>query len=165
MSSVADLTFDDLKPGDRFTLDNCTLTREEVVAFASRYDPQTYHLDDASAAGNPLFDRLSASGWHTAVLMNRLVDRFFRRTAIKGLAGAGVEQLRWIEPVYPGDTLMGSLEILAARPSRSKPDRGVVTMSVDMRNQADRPVASMTITGIFQRRRNQPDSVGVDTHV
>lgn len=153
MTNLADVTFDDLKPDARFTLGNCALTLEEVTAFASRYDPQPYHLDDAGAAGNPVFGRISASGWHTAVLMNMLIDRFFRSTAIKGLAGAGVEQLRWIEPVYPGDMLVGSLTILAARPSRSNPERGVVTMRVDLRNQEDRDVATMTMTAIFQRRR------------
>lgn len=150
--NLADLTFDALEPGARFTFEGCELTREAIVEFASRYDPQPIHLDDAGVVGNPLFDRLSASGWHTAVLMNMLVGRFFQHTAIKGLGGAGVEQLRWIEPVYPGDTLVGSLEILAVRPSRSKPDRGVVTVRVEMRNQAERLVASMTITAIVQRR-------------
>lgn len=152
MKNHASLTFDDLKPGDCFALGNRQLTRDDVIAFASRYDPQPHHLDDAGAAANPLFDRIAASGWHTAVLMNMMVGPFFQGTAIRGLAGAGVEQLRWIEPVYAGDTLDVSMKIVAARPSQSNPDRGVITMRIDARNQADRPVASMTLTGIFERR-------------
>jgi acyl dehydratase len=151
MTDHANLTFNDLKPGNFFKLDSYRLTHEEAVAFASRYDPQPYHLDEAGASTNPLFERKSASGWHTVMLMNILASRFFEHTAIQGLGGAGVQELRWIEPVYPGDTLTGSLEIVAVRPSRSKPERGVVTMRVDVENQEHRRVATMTITGIFRR--------------
>jgi acyl dehydratase len=152
MKDVAELTFDDLEPGDRFALGTCPITRDEVIDFASRYDPQPQHLDDAGAAGNPVFDRLAASGWHTAALMNRMVGSFFERTAIRGLAGAAIEQLRWVEPVYAGDSLEVSMEIVGVRGSRSNPDRGIISMRVEARNQAERPVATFTLVGMFERR-------------
>jgi acyl dehydratase len=152
MRNLEELTFDDLKPGDRFELGTCPITREDVIDFASRYDPQPQHLEDAGAAANPVFDRLAASGWHTAALMNRMVGPLFERTAIRGLAGAAVEQLRWIEPAYAGDSLEVSLEIVGVRLSRSNPDRGLITMRVDARNQAGRPIATFTLIGVFERR-------------
>lgn len=152
MSDLSELTFDALKPGDQFALGSFLLTREDIIAFASPYDPQPQHLHDAGAAANPVFDRLSASGWHTAVIMNKLVGPFFERTAIRGLAGAGVEQLRWIEPVYEGDTLDVSMKIAAIRPSQSNPERGLITMLLEARNQADRPKATLLLTGVFERR-------------
>jgi acyl dehydratase len=152
MKNVAELTFDDLEPGDRFPLGECPVTRDDVLDFARRYDPQPQHLDDAGAAANPVFERLAASGWHTAALMNRMVGPLFERTRIRGLAGAGVEQLRWIEPVYAGDVLEMSLEILGVRASRSNTDRGLVTMRIDARNQDDRLVATFALTGMFERR-------------
>ena len=152
MNNLADLTFDALKPGDQYAVGRFQLTREDIIAFATLYDPQPQHLHDAGAAANPIFDQISASGWQTAVLMNKMVGEFFDRTAIRGLAGAGIEQLRWVEPVYAGETLDVSMTIAAIRPSQSKPDRGVLTMLIEARNQADRPKASMLLTGVFERR-------------
>lgn len=147
----ASLTFDQIKAGDRFAMGNYEVTYDDVIAFASKYDPQPYHLDEAAAAANPLFDRLSASGWHTAIIINLLLDRFWKSTSTRGLAGAGVDQIRWIQPVYPGDTLTGTLEIVAARPSASKPGRGVMSMRISLQNQHGEPVATMAITGMFAR--------------
>jgi acyl dehydratase len=150
-SEIAALTFDQLKPGDRFPLGDQEITRSEVIAFASKYDPQPYHLDDAAAAANPVFGRLSASGWHITVTMTLLLDRFWRSTRVRGLAGAGADEIRWLEPVYPGDVLSGTVEIVAARKSASRPDRGVMTMQVTLQNQHQRPVANMKVTGVFAR--------------
>lgn len=143
--------FDDLKAGDRFPLGRIEMTREEVIAFAAKYDPQPYHLDDAAAAASPIFERLSASGWHTAVLSSLLMDRFWKSTRVRGAAGGGVEEMRWLSPVYPGDTLTGEMEITAARVSASKPDRGIATMQTVLRNQDDVPVIKIRLTGIFSR--------------
>jgi acyl dehydratase len=152
MNEVAGLTFDSLQVGSRFELGSCLITRADVLEFASRYDPQPQHLSDAGAQANPLFERISASGWHTVALMNRMIGPLFERTAIKGLAGAGVESLRWIEPVYGGDTIRVSMEIVGVRLSRSNPERGFITMRVDAQSQLDRPVATFTLTGVFERR-------------
>ena len=151
MKNVAELTFDDLEPGDRFPLGEHTVTRKEIIEFAKLYDPQPMHLDDAGASANPVFERIAASGWHTAALMNRMVGTLFGRTRIRGLAGAGVEQLRWIEPVYADDQLQVSLEIVGVRALRSNPDRGLITMRLDARNQNDRLVATFTLAGLFER--------------
>jgi len=125
------------------------MTREEVIAFASKYDPQPYHLDDAAAAANPIFGRLSASGWHTTMVVNLLTDRFWRATAVRGLAGGGADEIRWLKPVYPGDTLTGHIEIVSKRPSASKPDRGIMTMQITLHNQNQTPVITVTLTGMF----------------
>jgi len=147
----ANLRFDDLKAGDLYPIGSYTMTRAEVLAFASKYDPQPYHLDDAAAEVSPIFGRLSASGWHTAMIMNLLLDRFWKSTQVRGLAGGGIDNLRWIKPVYPDDVITGELEIVLARASQSKPDRGVMTMRVVMRNQHNEPVAEVTMTGMMQR--------------
>lgn len=145
------LCFDDLAPGDRFPLGTHSMTRGDVIAFAEKYDPQPFHLDDAAAAANPLFDRLSASGWHTAVIMNLMMDKCWRQTNVRGLAGGQVDLIRWVKPVYPDDVLTGTIEVIAKRPSNSKPDRGIMTMEASLRNQQDELVATLRVTGIFAR--------------
>jgi acyl dehydratase len=158
MKVIADLTFDDLESGDRFDLGVCPVTREDVLDFASRYDPQPQHLDDDGGVDNPLFDRLAASGWHTASLMNQVVGPLFKRTRIVGLAGAGIEELRWLRPVYAGESLEVTLEILSARPSRSNPDRGLINMLVEARNDAKQLVSFYKLTGVFERSPRAPHS-------
>ena len=148
---TADLTFDQLRAGDRFPLGQQRMTREAIIAFASEYDPQPFHLDDAAAAASPIFERLSASGWHSALIMNMMIDRFWKGTAVRGLAGGGVDEIRWIEPVYPDDVLTGTVEVVSVRPSASRPERGIMTMRTTLHNQHQRPVATMVITGVFAR--------------
>ena len=127
------------------------MTREEVIEFASRYDPQPYHLDDAAAESSPVFGRLSASGWHTSVILNVLMDRFWKSTNVCGLAGGGIDGMRWLSPVYPGDRLTGDVEVVMIRPSASRPERGIMTMRGTLRNQDGVQVADIKITGIFAR--------------
>ena len=140
-----------MKQGDRFPLGHYEVLREDVIEFASRFDPQPYHLDDAAAAANPVFGRLSASGWHTAVILNLLMDRFWKATKVRGMAGGGIDGMRWLHPVYPGDTLTGEVEVVMIRPSASRPERGVMTMRAVLRNQDGVQVSDITITGIFGR--------------
>ncbi|WP_171015882.1 MaoC/PaaZ C-terminal domain-containing protein [Devosia sp. FKR38] len=144
------LTFASVKVGDRFVLGEHTMAREELIAFAQRFDPQPFHLGDAAAADHAVFDRLAASGWHTAAVMNLLVGPFYERTAIKGLAGGGVDKLIWAKPVYADDVLRMDMEIVDVRPSRTKPHLGFISMRIHAHNQDDELVAHMTLTGAFE---------------
>ena len=127
--------------------------REEVLAFARQFDPQPFHLDDDAAAANPLFGRLAASGWHTAAMAMRMTaDHWATNGARAVLGGAGIEDLAWLKPVYPGDTLRCELEVIDARPSRSKPDRGIVKARMTVFNQHDEPVMRQTSVVMMRRR-------------
>src|SRR5699024_839340 len=111
----------------------------EVIAFASRFDPQAMHIDPAAAAAGP-FKGLIASGWHTLSLMMRLmVDNYL--STVAGLASPGVDEVRWVRPVRPGDHLVLRVTVLEARPSRSKPDRGVIFSLMEALNQNGEVVA------------------------
>ncbi|MFN4309164.1 MAG: MaoC family dehydratase [Ferrovibrio sp.] len=130
-----------------------TVSEEEIIAFARDYDPQPFHLD-REAAKQSLFGGLCASGWHTAGLMMRmLVDHMIGKYASMG--SPGVDQLRWVKPVFPGDTLQLRGEILEVRPSQSKPDRGVITSRYEMRNQKGEVVLTMQAKGMYGRRPAQ----------
>ena len=148
------LWFEDLTPGRMDHYGRYEVTREEVLDFARRYDPQPFHLDDAAAAANPLFGRLAASGWHTAAMGMRMTADYWAEQGGRSiLGGAGIDQLRWLTPVYPGDTLRCEGEVLEARASESKPDRGVVRTRLTLFNQADEPV--LTQEGIIMVRRRE----------
>ena len=127
-----------------------TVSEDEIIAFARDYDPQPFHLDK-EAARQSLFGGLCASGWHTAGMMMRmLVDNVIGKYASMG--SPGVDQLRWVKPVFPGDTLHLRGEILDVKPSRSKPDRGVITSRYEMRNQKGETVLTMQAKGMYARR-------------
>jgi acyl dehydratase len=130
-----------------------TVSEEEIVAFARDYDPQPFHLDK-EAAKQSLFGGLCASGWHTAGLMMRmLVDHMIGKYASMG--SPGVDQLRWVKPVFPGDTLHLRGEVIEVKPSRSKPDRGVITTRYEMKNQKGETVLTMQAKGMYARRMQQ----------
>ena len=119
---MPEIYLDDLEPGQVHDLGRRTLTRDEIVAFAGAWDPQPFHLDERAAAAS-IYGGLIASGWHTVCVFMRLfVDGLLNRAAAMG--SPGVDELRWLRPVRPGDTLAARLEVLEVRPSRSKPDRG-----------------------------------------
>ena len=145
------LTFDTIAIGSRYRIGAVALSREAVIAFAAEWDPQPFHLSDAGGAANPLFGRLAASGWHTVLLMHLEVDRFMQGTGLKGLAGGGVDEIRWIRPVFPPDRLTLVLEFAAARPSRSRPDRGILTLRTDAYDGQGAHVATLSITAFFAR--------------
>ena len=127
--------------------------REEVLDFARKYDPQPFHLDDAAAAANPLFRRLPASGWHTAAMgMRMTVDHWESLGGRSILGGAGIDELRWLAPVFPGDVLRCEGQVLEARISRSKPDIGIVRTKLTIFNQDDAAVMSQVSNIIVQRR-------------
>ena len=127
--------------------------RDEVLDFARKYDPQPFHLDDAAAAANPLFGRLAASGWHTAAMAMRMTADHWAGLGERAiLGGAGIDELRWLKPVYPGDTLRCEAEVIATRASDTKPDRGIVTVRTTVFNQDEAAVVSQ-IAKVMMRRR------------
>lgn len=127
-----------------------TVSEDEIIAFARDYDPQPFHLDK-EAARQSLFGGLCASGWHTAGMMMRLmVDNMIGKYASMG--SPGVDQLRWVKPVFPGDTLHLRGEVIDVKPSRSKPDRGVITSRYEMKNQKGETVLTMQAKGMYARR-------------
>lgn len=141
---------DDFSPGQFFDLGTKTVTKEEVVEFAREFDPQPFHLDE-DAGKKTHFGGLVASGWQTAgFLMRLLVDAVLKDAA--SLGSPGVDEVRWLKPVRPGDVLAGRLECLAVEPSRSKPDRGIARFVYELWNQAGECVFRMKGMGMFARR-------------
>ena len=142
--------FEDFRPGQTVELGSRTVTEEEIVAFARQWDPQPFHVDP-DAARESVFGGLIASGWHTGAMWMRLyVDSLLGDAS--GLGSPGVEELRWLAPVRPGDTLTGRLEVLEATPSQRRPDRGTVRIRAEMVNQDGVTVMEMTSRGHFRRR-------------
>src|SRR5438270_4313466 len=125
------LWLEDLAVGQQYSSGTHMVTAEEIKEFASRYDPQPFHMDEAAARGT-MFGGLAASGWHTAAITMRLSVQSFPLAS--GIIGSGGE-LRWPWPVRPGDTLQVKSEILEIIPSKSKPDRGVVRVKLTTTNQ------------------------------
>jgi acyl dehydratase len=147
---VAERYFEDYVPGSVYTYGSITLTEAEILEFAGRFDPQGIHTDPAAAADGP-FKGLIASGWHTASVMMRLyADHYVSRVA--SLASPGVDELRWVRPVRPGDSLSARMTIRSARVSRGKPDRGIVHTDVVVLNQHDEPVLTLTAMNLLLRR-------------
>lgn len=125
--------FEDFKPGDVIELGSRTITKDAIIAFAREFDPQIFHLDE-DAARETIFGGLIASGWHTGSLMMRLLyDGLIKDTI--SLGSPGIDQMRWVKPVRPGETLSGRLTVTETIPSRSKPDRGIVRSLMELRNQ------------------------------
>ncbi len=146
------LWLEDFRPGEVRETGTRTVTREEIVAFGRAFDPQPFHVDEAAAAGSP-YGGLIASGWHTAALCMRLVvDDLIGPGPSASLGSPGVDELRWTKPVRPGDTLQVRVEVLAATPSRSKPDRGVVQLRYAVRNQHGEEVLTMLAMGLMLRK-------------
>ncbi len=144
------LFWEDFPAGHHMDFGATPVTRDAVIAFASQFDPQPFHLDDEAAAGS-LFGRLSASGWHTcAMAMRMMCDAYLLDSA--SLGSPGIDSLRWLKPVHPGDTLRMAMDVLEARPMNSKPDVGLVRSRWLVRNQHDEPVLTMEGWGMFRRR-------------
>jgi acyl dehydratase len=142
--------FEDFQPGQTLELGSRTVTEEEIVSFARQWDPQPFHVDP-DAARESVFGGLIASGWHTGAMWMRLyVDSLLGDAA--SLGSPGVEGLRWLAPVRPGDTLTGRLEVLEATPSQRRADRGTIRIRAEMVNQDGVTVMTMTPRGHFRRR-------------
>jgi acyl dehydratase len=142
--------WEDVKQGEVVELGSRIMDKERMVAFAREFDPQPFHTDE-KAAEDSIWGGLIASGWLTgSTLMRLLYDGFLKDTA--SLGSPGIDQLRWLKPVRPGDTLTARLTVIEATASRSKPDRGMVRTLMEVLNQHSEIV--MTITGVnFLSRR------------
>ena len=141
---------DDLEPGQVFTTNGVTLTEAEIIDFAWRYDPQPFHLDAGAAQKSP-YGGLIASGFQSLALCFRL----FIQSGIfleSSLGSPGIDDLRWLAPVRPQDTLHGVIEVLEVRPSRSKPDRGIARLKYEARNQRGEAVLSFVVNHLLLRR-------------
>jgi acyl dehydratase len=145
-----DTFFDDIAEGAVVETGGYTVTQSDIIDFASRYDPQPFHIDAQAAHASP-FGGLIASGFQTLAVAFRL----FLDTGVLakcGLGGPAMDEVRWLRPVRPGDTLSARVTATEVRASRSKPDRGSVRWAFDIRNQAGETVATALITAIMRRR-------------
>ncbi len=143
------LYLDDLHVGQLFASGTHTVDAGQIVAFATQFDPQPFHLDEQTALGT-VFAGLAASGWHTAAITMRLLVEGGLPLA-GGIVGAGGE-LAWPKPTRPGDILRVESEVIEIKPSRSRPDRGMVTVRSDTRNQRGDIVQTLTAKLVVPRR-------------
>jgi acyl dehydratase len=147
---IDDRYFEDYQGGAVYEYGYATVAEEEVIAFARRFDPQPFHADPELATAGP-FGGLIASGWHTAGIFMRLfADHYLSRVA--SLGSPGVDELRWPVPVRPGDRLRLRTTIIEARPSRSKPDRGLVRTRAELLNQDNRGALSLVVVNLLLLR-------------
>jgi acyl dehydratase len=142
--------FEDFQVGEAHETGSHTVSREEILAFARHFDPQSFHLDEEAARGS-IFGGIVASGWHTASICHRLVVEDTLGKAAT-LGSPGVDELRWVRPVRPGDTLTVRVEVLSLTPSRSKPDRGTIRFRFEVRNQHGEQVMTQIAIAMFARR-------------
>jgi acyl dehydratase len=143
--------FEDIAVGATARFGAYKVTREEVMDFARKYDPQPFHLDDEAAAKTH-FGRLSASGWHTCAMVMSMVVANLAKNAQAGLGSPGIDELRWLKPVYPGDTLSCETEVLEKRVSASRPEMGLFKSRMTVRNQDDVAVMTMLSNGMIATR-------------
>jgi acyl dehydratase len=141
MNPAAERYFEDYTPGAVFTSGAITVSEAEIIDFARQYDPQAMHTDPAAAATGR-FGGLIASGWHTAAMMMRLFATNFLSPA-SSVASPGIDELRWLQPVRPGDVLSLRVTIVEARRSRSRPGEGVVRSFIEVLNQDGAVVMSL----------------------
>ena len=151
---LQDRWFEDYVPGAVHDLGSVVVDKQEVVAFARQFDPQPFHLDQERAEKSA-FGGLVASGWHTACMVMRLmVDHYLSEVSSEG--SPGIDELRWLRPVRPGDQLLVKITILDARRSRSRPERGVVRSQIETLNQDGQVVMHLTFA-VFIRCRNRQE--------
>jgi acyl dehydratase len=143
--------FEDLEIGAETYFGSYEVTREEVIEFARKYDPQPFHLSDEEAAKTH-FGRLAASGWHTCAMTMAVIARHVVEEEQAGLGSPGIDELRWRRPVYPGDTLHVRSTIVDKTPSRSKPEMGSFRSEMTVTNQDDQPVMTFTSIVLIRRR-------------
>ncbi|MCY7339501.1 MAG: MaoC family dehydratase [Sphingomonas bacterium] len=143
--------FEDLEVGAETVFGHYDVTREEVLEFARKYDPQPFHLSDEAAAKTH-FGRLAASGWHTGAMAMAVIVAAIAKNPQAGLGSPGIDELRWLRPVYPGDRLTVRGTILDKTPSRSKPDIGSIRTLTIVTNQDGVEVMRYTSIVLMQRR-------------
>jgi acyl dehydratase len=145
------LYFEDIVVGETAMFGSYAVTRDEVVEFASRFDPQPFHLSDEAAA-ETYFGRLSASGWHTGCMAMRMMVDHMAEQQRAGLGSPGIDKLRWLRPVYPGDTLRCEMTVTGKRQSASRPEMGLLDSSLTVFNQDDVAVMTMESVGLIRVR-------------
>ena len=143
--------FEDIQVGAVNRFGSYQVTREDVVAFAQKFDPQPFYLSDEAAAKTH-FGRLSASGWHTCAMMMAMLVENLTKTQQAGLGSPGQDELRWLKPVYPGDTLSLSVEVLDKRASTSRPEMGSFRSRITVLNQEGVPVMTTIAIGLIRTR-------------
>jgi acyl dehydratase len=143
--------FEDLVVGAESDFGSYEVTREEVLEFARKYDPQPFHLSDEEAAKTH-FGRLSASGWHTAAMTMAVIARHVVGEEQAGLGSPGIDEIRWKKPVYPGDTLYVRGRILEKTPSRSRPEMGSFRTETTVTNQHGEVVMTFISIVLIRRR-------------
>jgi acyl dehydratase len=142
--------FEDISIGDKTVGGTTTVDKEEILAFARKFDPQFFHVDE-DAAEKSIYGGIIASGWHTgAMLMRMMVDSMVNKRA--GLGSPGFDDLRWILPVRPGDILRFESTVIETRKSASRPDMGVIRAQVYVINQNDEKVMSVKTIGMMKTR-------------
>ena len=148
--------FEDFEVGEESVFGHYDVTREEILEFARKYDPQPFHLSDEAAAKTH-FGRLAASGWHTTAMTMSVVVGHITKDKQAGLGSPGVDELRWLRPVHPGDRLTVRGKVLEKTPSRSKPEIGTIRTRTVVSNQDDIDVMSFTSI-VMMLRRPQGDA-------
>lgn len=143
--------FEDLVVGTRASFGRYAVTREEVIAFAEKYDPQPFHLSDEAAATTH-FGRLSASGWHSCAMTMAMLVENLKQVQQAGLGSPGLDELKWLRPVYPGDTLRCESELLDKRVSASRPEMGIFKSRTTVFNQDDVAVLTMVNNALIRTR-------------
>ena len=143
--------FEDILVGSTARFGDYPVTREEVIAFAEKYDPQPFHLSDDAAAATH-FRRLSASGWHTCAMTMAMLVEHLKANRQAGLGSPGIDELRWRTPVYPGDRLRCETEVLEKRRSESRPEMGIYKSRMTVLNQDDVVVMTFVSNGLIETR-------------
>ena len=143
--------YEDLHIGTVRKFGRYEVSRDEVLEFAAKYDPQPFHLDDEAAAQTH-FGRLSASGWHTCAMTMRMMVEDITDNQSASLGSPGIDQLRWTKPVYPGDTLRCETELIEKRRSASRPEMGIFKSQVRTFNQNDEVICTMRSMWMLRRR-------------
>lgn len=142
--------FEDYLPGQVYEFGSEAMTEEAIIRFARQYDPQPFHMD-RQLAEESLFGELIASGWHTAsVAMRMLVDNYL--STVASIVSPGIDELRWLGPVRPGDVLSLRVTVMDTRPSGSKPDRGIIRSNMEVLNQHREVVLSMQGLNLMKKR-------------
>ena len=147
--------FEDFKPGDVMTHNGISLSEDEILEFASKYDPQPFHTDPAAAA-QTIYGGIIASGWQTASTTMRMMYESFIKDS-SSMGSPGLDSIRWLIPVRPGDVLTLRVTVQETRRSRSKPDRGIVISNTETLNQHGEVVMTFSCMSMYRCRNNKPD--------
>ena len=152
MDQSSERYLEDFAVGQTFGSGRRRVDGERALAFAAEFDPQPFHLDEA-AARRSIFGGLTVSGWYTAAATMRLLVESELEPA-GGIVGAGLDELRWLRPVRPGDELHAECEVIEVRPSKSRPEQGLIKLRTTTLNQHDNPVMVFVVNLVVPRRND-----------